>query len=85
MIPNLTANQLPTPEPPRYYIICVKGHLNLADWAGWFGGMTLEVDAARGETRLAGPVTDQAELYGLLSRLRNLGMVLLSVECISSE
>jgi hypothetical protein len=67
-------------EPVRHYTIRVKGRLNVADWAEWFHGLTLKVDEDHGETILQGPVSDQAELYGLLSRLRNLGLTLLLVE-----
>jgi hypothetical protein len=59
------------------YHIRIKGHLG-PDWAGWFEGMTITLEA-NGETLLSGPVIDQAALYGLLRRLRDVGLPLLSV------
>jgi len=58
------------------YEIRVQGHLD-PRWEGWFDGMTLI--AADGETRIRGPVSDQAALHGLLARLRDLGLPLVSV------
>ena len=56
---------------PIYYRIRIRGHLD-PGWSDWFDGLaiTQEMD---GTTTLAGPLTDQAALYGLLSRLRDLG------------
>ncbi|HSG15989.1 MAG TPA: hypothetical protein VLE70_06660 [Anaerolineae bacterium] len=65
---------------PALYEIRLKGHL--ADrWAGWFEGLaiTLEED---GDTLLTGPVVDQAALHGLLKKVRDLGLPLLSVNRI---
>jgi hypothetical protein len=65
-----------TQEPDRYEIR-VKGHL--ADrWAAWFDGMTL-TRQADGTTLLHGPVADQSALHGLLRRISDLGLPLLSV------
>jgi len=61
---------------PNSYEIRVLGHLD-PRWEGWFEGMTLV--AGGGETRLRGPVSDQAALHGLLARLRDLGLPLVSV------
>jgi len=59
------------------YEIRVKGHL--ADrWASWFEGLTITLEED-GVTLLTGPVIDQAALYGLLRKTRDLGMPLLSV------
>ncbi len=59
------------------YEIRVKGHL--ADrWAGWFEGLTITLEED-GVTLLTGPVIDQAALYGLLRKTRDLGIPLLSV------
>lgn len=79
MIPNIP--EPPPNQTPITYTIRVKGCLPAPDWAEWFGGMTLIIDETRGETCLRGPIADQAELYGLLARLRNLRLTLLSVEC----
>jgi len=62
---------------PGLYEIRIRGHLD-DQWAEWFGGLavTLEED---GDTLLTGPVVDQAALHGLLKKVRDLGMPLLSV------
>ena len=66
----------PDQEPDRYEIR-VKGHL--ADrWAAWFDGMTL-TRQADGTTVLGGPVADQSTLHGLLRKVSDLGLPLLSV------
>ena len=62
---------------PGLYEIRIKGHL--ADrWAKWFEGLTITREE-NGDTLLAGPVVDQAALFGLLRKVRDLGMPLLSV------
>ena len=59
------------------YVIRVKGHL-AARWATWFDGMSLtaEID---GTTTIQGPVVDQAALHGLLQKLRDVGVPLISL------
>lgn len=59
------------------YEIRVKGHLDTR-WAAWFDGLSLSQDID-GSTVLAGPVIDQAALHGLLQKLRDLGIPLISV------
>jgi hypothetical protein len=66
---------------PAVYQITVKGQLN-ADWCAWFDGMTITQDAT-GVTLITGPVADQAALYGLLRKVRDLGLTLLALS--SSE
>jgi hypothetical protein len=71
----------PTPteqhhEPERYEIR-IKGHLDHR-WADWFEGLTISHED-NGETCIAGPVTDQAALHGLLKKVRDLGLPLISV------
>jgi hypothetical protein len=61
--------------------IWVKGRID-QDWSDWFEGLTI-THTDEGETILSGAVVDQAALYGLLARLRDLGLPLLSVD--SSE
>ena len=62
---------------PIIYQIRVKGHLGL-QWTDWFEGLTIKLED-NGETLLTGAVVDQAALYGLLRKVRDLGMPLLSV------
>ena len=62
---------------PADYEIHVEGHLD-DRWASWFDGLTLRLEAD-GTTVLHGPVVDQAALHGVLQRLRDLGLPLLSV------
>ena len=64
------------PDRPMIYQIRIKGHLG-ARWADWFGGMTITQQEG-GETLLTGPVSDQAALHGLLRKVRDLGMPLIS-------
>jgi hypothetical protein len=59
------------------YEIRVKGHL-ASRWAAWFDGMTL-TNEGDGTTSIQGPVIDQAALHGLLHRLRDTGLPLISV------
>ena len=64
-------------DEPGLYEIRIKGHLD-DRWVGWFGGLTLTRED-NGETLLTGPVVDQAALHGLLRKVRDLGVPLLSV------
>ena len=65
---------------PMIYQIRIEGHLG-SQWTDWFEGMAITLED-NGETLLTGPVIDQAALYGLLKRVRDLGMPLLSVNPI---
>ncbi len=60
------------------YIIRVKNHLD-SHWERWFDGMVI-THAQGGETILSGEVVDQSVLYGLLEKIRNLNLVLISVQ-----
>ena len=62
---------------PGLYAIRIKGHLD-DRWTTWFGGLTLTRED-NGTTLLTGPVVDQAALYGLLRKVRDVGMPLISV------
>ena len=64
-------------HPPDRYEICVKGHLDQR-WSDWFEGFAIALKD-NGETLLSGPVVDQAALYGLLIKVRDLGLPLVSV------
>jgi hypothetical protein len=64
---------------PTEYLIRVRGCLEGSGWSDWLDPMQISVDAAQGETTLRGRVADQAQLYGLLSKLRNLTLPLLLV------
>ena len=65
------------PGQPIVYQIRIKGHLG-CQWAEWFGGLTITLED-NGVTLLTGPVVDQAALHGLLKKVRDLGMPLISV------
>ena len=65
------------PRQPLVYQIRIKGHLG-GQWTDWFEGLTLTLEED-GNTLLTGPVVDQAALHGLLKKVRDLGMPLLSV------
>lgn len=65
------------------YQIKLKGHLD-GQWVEWFGGLTIAQEA-NGDTLLAGPIVDQAALFGLLKKVRDLGLPLLAVYCVQTE
>jgi hypothetical protein len=68
------------PNRPIAYQIRLKGHLD-DQWADWFGGLTITLEE-NGDTLLTGADVDQAALFGLLKKVRNLGMPLVSVHCV---
>ncbi len=65
------------PNAPMIYQIRLKGHLG-PEWRDWFEGLTITLED-NGDTILTGPVIDQAALHGLLKKVRDLGMPLVSV------
>ena len=67
----------------RTYEIRLKGHLD-AKWDDWFDGLTI-TRADSGETLLRGPVVDQAALHGVLRKVRDLGLPLVSVNRIDPK
>jgi hypothetical protein len=64
-------------NPPMIYQIRIKGHLD-NKWIEWFGDVTIKLEGD-GTTLITCPVVDQAALHGLLKKVRDLGMPLLSV------
>ena len=62
---------------PGTYELCLEGHLD-EHWSAWFGSLALTREAD-GTTTLRGAVADQAELHGLLAKVRDLGATLISV------
>ena len=65
------------------YQIRVRSHLG-SNWTDWFEGLTITLEKD-GDTLLTGPVVDQAALHGLLKKVRDLGMILVSVNPIQFE
>jgi hypothetical protein len=76
-------NQKADPGQPMIYQIRIKGHLD-QQWTDWFEGLTIKLEE-NGDTLLTGPVIDQAALHGLLKKVRDLGMPLLSVDPVKSD
>ena len=74
--PKTNANQ------PLIYQIRLKGHLG-REWTDWFEGLTITLEE-EGDTLLTGPVIDQAALHGLLKKVRDLGLPLVSVNQVQS-
>lgn len=66
-----------------YYEIRLKGHLD-DRWSEWFEGLSITLDE-NGDTLLCGPVPDQAALHGLLKKVRDMGMPLVSVNRVQSN
>ena len=67
----------PTPSQPAVYQIRIEGYLG-TQWADWFDDLTIALDE-NGDTLLTGPIVDQSALHGLLKKIRDLGMTLISV------
>jgi len=65
------------PSQPLHYQIRIKGFLS-SQWTDWFEGLTITLEED-GDTLLTGPVADQAALHGLLKKVRDLGLPLVSV------
>lgn len=76
-------NQESDAEPPMVYQLRLKGHLG-THWREWFGGLTITLEV-NGDTLLTGPIVDQAALHGLLKKVRDLGMTLISFNRISPD
>jgi hypothetical protein len=65
------------PNRPIYYAIRIAGHLS-TQWMDWFEGLHISLETD-GNTLIAGPLADQAALHGLLKKVRDLGLSLISV------
>ena len=74
-------------DPPAlnapYYEIRLKGHLETR-WVRWFDGLTITLEED-GNTLLSGPLADQAALHGILKKVRDLGLTLLSVNSVEPD
>jgi hypothetical protein len=70
-------------DEPMHYQIRLKGHLS-PQWSDWFGGLSMTLED-NGETLLTGSVPDQAALHGLLKKVRDIGIPLISVVRIESD
>ncbi len=68
---------------PIIYQIRIKGHLG-RQWANWFEELNITLED-NGDTLLTGPVVDQAALYGILRKIRDLGILLISVNSVSTS
>lgn len=65
------------------YQIRIKGHLD-EQWTDWFSGLTITLEES-GDTLLTGPITDQSALFGLLRRVSDLGMKLISFNQMDTD
>jgi hypothetical protein len=79
---SIKRNPRTDPDQAMIYQIRLKGHLS-SQWTDWFGGLTVTLEE-NGETLLTGPVVDQAALFGLLKKVRDLGLPLVSVNCVET-
>ena len=70
-------------DKPEVYQIRVKGILD-EKWSDWFDGLTI-TPQANSETLMTGPVVDQAALHGLLNKIRDIGLPLLSLNRVESD
>ena len=68
---------------PQVYEICVQGHLGL-EWSDWFDGLEVS-HQPNGDSVLTGSVLDQAALHGILIKIRDLGLPLLSVRRVEID
>ena len=80
---SINLNPRTEPRQAKVYQIRVKGHLG-CQWSEWFGGLTITLED-NGETLLTGMVVDQAAVHGLLKKVRDLRLPLISVIQIESE
>jgi hypothetical protein len=79
----MSASRSGRPDGPPRYEIRLQGHLDLR-WTAWFDGLSLANDGD-GTSALRGPVVDQAALHGLLQKVRDTGLPLISVTRLDAE
>ena len=77
-VPRVPADHPSAHVTTRHYEIRVEGRLTPL-WSAWLDGFTIETDASDGTTVIAGQVVDQAALHGLLQKLRDVGLALVSL------
>jgi hypothetical protein len=80
----MASERTPSPDPDQPMIchIRIEGHLG-PHWSSWFEGLAITLED-NGETLLTGPLVDQAALHGLIRKVRDLGIPLLSVVCVKA-
>ena len=78
-----TRNLKTDPAQSPVYQIRLAGHLD-DQWTEWFGGLTITLEE-NGDTLITGPVVDQPALHGLLRKVRDLGIPLLSVNRVQHD
>ena len=80
----MASERTPSPDPDQPMIcrIRIEGYLD-PHWSRWFEGLAITLED-NGETLLTGPLVDQAALHGLIRRVRDLGIPLLSVVCVKA-
>jgi hypothetical protein len=81
----MTVRHISTPDRPEAgrYEIRLRGHLD-AHWTAWFDGSTVSRESG-GTTVISGSIADQAALHGLLQRVRDLGLPLVSVQRVDGD
>ena len=81
----MASERTPTPDPDQPMIchIRIEGHLG-PHWSSWFEGLAITRED-NGETLLTGPLVDQAALHGVIRKVRDLGIPLLSVVCVKAS
>ena len=75
---------IPSFQEPTKYEICVKGHLD-RKWASWFEGMSITSDFKNSGvpvTVLCGPIADQAALHGIIAKIRDIGIPVISINLV---